>query len=485
LPDNWVEGSVSGRVMCYGLPEMGCAGALDYLLQYPYGCLEQTVSTAFPLLYMDVLYAGSGRKESIEQYVGQAIWRLASMQQVSGGFSYWPEWAGLYPWGSVYAAHFLVEAERLGFDVPDDMLKSALFYLDNLLRNNSGNTELESLRLYACYVLSCAGRPVGEWLSFFLDQETLRVESRSYLVGALVAQGRKKDARKLLEYDEVAPCSFELERLSGALSSRVRLWAFGLMGWLDVDPGNAAVPALVRQLLSARHNGCWATTQDNAMALLALSRYYKYVSGMPQGFRAELSWDEEQLSFDQASSNVMFSFDGCLPEHVAVSNAGPGPVYYYWSVQGVPVTNDVSAITKGIRIQRKLYNQAGYPMDGTDLHRGDVVVIEWLIDTESALNDVVIEDLLPACFEVEQAGLLISTHIPWIKKRVNLSLRHVDVRDDRVVGFTGIISGEHRWYYVVRVVSDGVFTYPAIQAEAMYEPGFHGNSEHGELRIGQ
>ncbi|NCC51091.1 MAG: hypothetical protein EOM20_07740 [Spartobacteria bacterium] len=489
LPDGWIDGTGEGAVACCGLPELTYAGALDYLLEYPYGCIEQTVSKTFPLLYLDarvpVTHSQSGQGESVDLLVVQGLWKVIAMQQVSGGFAYWAHSTDVYPWGSVYATHLLIEAAARGFDVPPGVLDNALMYLQGLLSNPSAGNEWGALRLYACYVLALAGKPVGEWSSFFLQQSDLGREGQVYLAATLAMQGRAAEAMNLLARGGGYVPDFKSQRRAGALSSEARITAFELMTWLRLDPGNGAIPVLAQKLLAARENGCWASTQDNAMALLALGRYYDLIAGQSMDFEASLVCDNRAMTFDRFSSNVVFTFRESWPDHVALSNAGPGTVYYYWSASGVPVSNEVQEVSRGIHITRAWFDQEGFPVEPSALRRGDVVVIEWRLRVETELNDIVIEDLLPACFEIEQAGLATSAHIPWMKKRVNLPLRHVETRDDRVVGFTGPVCGEYIWSYVVRVVSAGNFVYPAIQAEAMYEPGYAGCSGGGRtLDIG-
>jgi len=89
---------------------------LDYLEHYPYGCLEQTTSALFPLVYLgDIgqqIAPGVFEPERIATKVEAGMTRLIGMQTANGGLSMWPGYRDAWPWGSVYAAHFVVEAEK-------------------------------------------------------------------------------------------------------------------------------------------------------------------------------------------------------------------------------------------------------------------------------------------------------------------------------------------------------------------------------------
>ena len=147
------------------VPLLQFSGKLEYLLHYPYGCIEQTVSTAFPLIYLEDLARqltpemfGKG-KPSPAVFVQHGIRRVATMQLVDGSFTLWPGGTLPHPWGTVYATHFLIEAKRAGYEVPDYMLTNALKYLAShtQAKQEYGSDELQETA-YALYVLARASK---------------------------------------------------------------------------------------------------------------------------------------------------------------------------------------------------------------------------------------------------------------------------------------------------------------------------------------
>jgi uncharacterized protein YfaS (alpha-2-macroglobulin family) len=131
-----LEGTHSATLEVSALPPLNLDGRLDYLVHYPHGCLEQVTSGAFPQVYLPALLRlDPKRRAEVDNNVRAAIARLRGFQQPNGGFVYWPGgWATDYglgwrdDWGTTYAGHFLLEAERAGYAVPADMKAAWLSY---------------------------------------------------------------------------------------------------------------------------------------------------------------------------------------------------------------------------------------------------------------------------------------------------------------------------------------------------------------------
>src|SRR5690606_38672546 len=109
----------------------GIEDAVAYLVDYPYGCLEQTSSSLLPLIPLGRL-AKRGYPlgiDDVDGYVEAGIARLRSMQLPSGGFSYWPGGDTAAPYASAYATWVLGQAKAAGHRVPPAMLEAADRYL--------------------------------------------------------------------------------------------------------------------------------------------------------------------------------------------------------------------------------------------------------------------------------------------------------------------------------------------------------------------
>ncbi|HVV53968.1 MAG TPA: MG2 domain-containing protein, partial [Mucilaginibacter sp.] len=101
------------------IPPMDLSKRLDYLIEYPYGCVEQTTSSAFPQLFLgQLLDLSSEQKAEIDRNVKATINRLKNFQVSDGGLSYWPDEGESDEWGTNYAGHFMLEAQAKGYSLP-------------------------------------------------------------------------------------------------------------------------------------------------------------------------------------------------------------------------------------------------------------------------------------------------------------------------------------------------------------------------------
>ena len=437
------------------------AAALEHLVGYPYGCLEQTVSRVFPLVaaggVLNTLpVQGTSAAGDAKNAVESGIARVVSMMR-SNDFVMWPD-CNTPPWNrevSLWAAHFLVEADKAGFQVRADALARVKGFLRNWAMSRSPDVSV-----YACHTLALAGTPdVDRMLHWYDIREKLSVADRCRLARAYVRAGDRDRARELT--NALAPDS-------------VRAAAWAILALLDMDPHDARLPSFVKLLGDRRDKsvGHWGTTEGNAHALLALGAYYR-------GHAEE-----------DGTPALVLRRDGQMPEELTekkakrmtgggsatVSNTGTGAAYLTASCLSLS-DPDAAAEAHGIGVARRFLLPDGTDADMGALARGDLVLVELTLRTEAGreYSDLVVEELLPACFEPDSAPVTKEAYA-WIGSQADVlpwELRR-DVRDDRVLIFSKKFKAQAgkvtRARYAVRVVSAGEFILPGTSVEAMYAP---------------
>ena len=137
------------------------SGAKDHGIQGSHGCVEQTTSAAFPQLYIaKLLSLPEKQQEETEQNVKSAINKLRNFQTGSGGFSYWPGYHDYDSWSSNYAGHFLIEAQKMGYAIPELVLNRWLrFQKNQALSWVTGPRRSALIQAYRLYTLALAGKP--------------------------------------------------------------------------------------------------------------------------------------------------------------------------------------------------------------------------------------------------------------------------------------------------------------------------------------
>jgi uncharacterized protein YfaS (alpha-2-macroglobulin family) len=494
-PANWLPESVTRRLQVSKEPTLELGHGLQYLLRYPYGCIEQTTSAAFPLLYLPDLanrtFDKSMGKDAARGYVMSGVWRILSMQQPNGGFSYWSGSYELCPWGTSYATHFLVEAKKAGYEVPKAQLARALQAvrkgLDSSSDENSYYGNIYDLRAYACYVLAIAGEPEHPWQARMLEKkDKLSYYARLLNASAMLVQGEPKRAVELLK--ELGLPSAGPRDQGGCFNSPNRNASLLLSAWLDIDPKNEDVIKLVQVLGKAKINGYWGTTQDSAMALMALGKYARRMKQESQDFKAMITLPNGTTeAFDQ-SQERKWVLERNETGKILLTNQGPGSLYYSFESEGVPLDlpeyyQKITAKNQGMTVKREWLDDEGNSVDITQLKQNDLVVAKIILDPHGRTYDnVAIEDLLPAGLEIENPNLDTTQSLPWLKEKSDWCVRR-DIRDDRILLFTRPFSGTSTFYYLARAVTPGKYLVPPVSAECMYEPEIRSVTSQAEMII--
>ena len=478
-PTNWLPATAVQTVRVSGRPEVRLGRALDYLLRYPYGCLEQTVSGAFPLLRLPELAAGSIGREETDRLLRAAVLRVLSMQR-DQGFVLWPQNSQRSTWAGLYATHFLIECRKAGREIPEDRLQAALAWARSLLvpevAGEAGRDEwLDDMetRAYVCHILARAGAPEVGWTARLHEQGArLTAGARAHVAAALLLSGQPALARDRLARTPL-PDPAAWPGLRATLRSGVRDAGQLLLAWLEIDPAAPEAAALADLLLRTQVDGHWGNTQDDAWALLALGTYAaRQPPGASPAVMGRVSGIGLEKSFD-ARGLVVTNQAGPL----TLSNQGPGEVYYLVQAEGVPATGTVPAQDDGLLVRREWLNMDGDPQPLDGLRPGDLVVVRLTVDAQGGdVENVVIEDLLPAGLEMENPALATAQVVPWIAEKTDWCT-HRDLRDDRLLLFSGAFKGTRAFYYAARVVTPGRFVLPPVTASAMYAPARR--SSHG------
>lgn len=545
IASDYVPGTGQQRLVLSGLPAVELLGALRYLIRYPHGCLEQTTSRVFPLVYLRdlgaLLKGGYGEmakdadlgdaEEDIDYFVEVGIDRLLSMQGLGGWLAMWPGGGHPWRWGSVYAAHFLVEARQAGHAVPDIELDALLGYLEEDLVKRPARDVTLLERCYALFVLALAGRnevagssveallvedaerkkrnakrpaalstkvgqkPSREQVASLRPsggrfralrvsapqasatklEEELSAEARCLLGAAWIRLGRPEEAVKILG-DELPPPS-EVRDLGGALRSPAREVALRLSATLDADPTSPRVPVLLEQLRGYRVAGRWGTTQENSFALLALGKYARSQRTQPANFTATVWLGGQEPVQVNAGEQRVFAGD-FSGQSLRIDVSGDGRLYWHLHEEGVPV-DGVDEVDSGMTVRRRYLSASGEDLTGKTLPWGEVVQVEIQLKSSRALENLIVSDLLPAGLEVENprlGGKSVGQNAYY------QSPAHLDIRDDRVLLYWNLPrSGTAVYRYAARAVTRGDFALPAVAAECMYSPGIY--SRHGAGRV--
>jgi uncharacterized protein YfaS (alpha-2-macroglobulin family) len=496
VPSNFIASSASGTFSFGKSPLLPFSKNLRDLIHYPYGCVEQTTSTAFPQLYYTDLVRslpgnGNAAADPNPAYnVQQAIAKLQSMQLSSGGLSYWPGVGGEESyWGSVFAAHFLVEAKKAGYEVNSNTLSHLMQYLKAKLQkretevlyyNQNLSREIAAKSsIYSLYVLALAGEPQQATMNYYKGNlKHLAIDSR-YLLGATYSLAGQPQAAK-----QVTPAAFQGEIAStafgGSFYSYIRDMGVALNALIDTDPSDPQVTALTRELSRMMQARPYLNTQEQVWGLLALGKQAR-ISNRTNA-TATLRANGRQVVSSNGTATKL-SLKTLLNIPLQLSVQGSGQMYYFWEVQGLTADGSYKEEDAFLKVRRSYFDRNGKAVTTNTFRQNDLIVVKLSLQSQwnGVVENVVVTDMLPAGFEIENTRLNDLPDLKWVTNQATPD--YIDYRDDRINMFASAGGQQKDFYYMVRAVSPGTYQLGPVQADAMYNGAFHSYNGAGVIKV--
>ncbi len=494
-----VSDSVLSRITLGTLPPMPFASVVRDLIDYPYGCVEQTTSKAFPLVYLDDATADQFgvaplAAEDRRNRINAAFSRLASMQTENGNFSYWPGSSYVVTHITPYVAEMLVAAKQAGFEPDAAFLEKTLKRLnDDLLAGGNPHYEYdysEHLRIaeqaHAAYVLARLKRaPLGTLRALY-DNERSKLISPLPLVHLGVALTLMGDhERGEAAISEAFSRKFDRPVWLGDYGSNLRDWS--LMVAIVNEQGlskpeyDARAYEVAREWTGRQTQwfGSYLSTQEQ-ISIFRLGR--SLLGDLARKIEGDVQIGGQHEPF-AASAQVARSFVAQdLAQGVTLSPRGAGPIFLVEDVVGYPAKAP-RVEDQDVAIRRRYYRQDGSEYDGRPLTTGEVLVAALEISAKGNMQDALIADLVPGGLELENLNLGDQTI--WNQVKINgvsladragqAEIRYEEYRDDRYVAAIELSGGQTaRLYYLLRAVSPGRYRVPSPLVEDMYRPTLRG-----------
>jgi len=460
--------------------------ALEYVVGYPYGCIEQTTSRLMPMYLLRkagaltrmTLPEGS----TLDEYVQAGISRLFSMQTPSGGLGFWPGANDPYPYGSVYALHFLTLVKNgREYDLPAENLQALQGYARNLVMDWSNDSPSTLyLRAYAVYVLALGGDLEAVQQIERFDDVAMPQAGR-FLLAAALAQNTNDHDRVSLYLTSKLSRPYAVRERDATLISDIRNTAVELIALRQMGGRPELIAEKVNRLVAFLENQHYGTTQETAFVIASLAGYLSDLAGRLDQASVKINAAGKETEL-RGPETYRRSLKGKGAEF-AVTNTGKLDLIVNVTTRGVPERPDLSAVSKGVAVRRVFYTQQKAQASSTTFQQTTRYVIVLEITCDDPVSNLIVADLLPAGFEIENPRVnpeaMLSQAFPGAA-----TPSHLEVRDDRLVlAFNSLSRGTHRFYYLVNAVTPGRFQYPAVEAECMYDASVHGHSAASAIEI--
>ncbi len=469
-----IKGTNSCVIEASNIPPISLENRLNYLIQYPHGCIEQTTSAAFPQLYLnDLMQLSEKRQEKITSNITKAIKRIRSFQTADGGFAYWPGESDENDWGTNYAGHFLIEAEKHGYAVSRESKQRWLEFQKNKAQNweNYGNNSSQQLiQAYRLYVLALAGNAETGAMNRLKEETKLVPAAIWRLAAAYSLIGQGDIARKMVQK---VPTNIEKYReLSFSYGCDIRDKAMILetTNLLGMDSKSSVLLKEISQKLSSKS---FMSTQETAYSLLAISKYVSQ-TGIQKGIDYTLKYNKEVKQIQSKSIlDEIIIYESEITDNgsVSIQNTGKNKLFVRVYTKGIPTQTIRKKSENKIEIDVKYLNGDGDVILPNKIKQGtDFKCIVTITNpTNKYYKELAISHIVASGWEILNPRM--------DSEGYESSARYQNFRDDRVYSYIDLGPNDSKKIIIPLNASYlGKYYLPSISVEAMYDESISGET---------
>lgn len=452
-----------------GLQGVSLKTFAEALIRYPHGCLEQTISSIFPQVYLPTLVDLTvTQRDEVNQNIQMGFEKLRRFQLPNGSFGYWPGSEDYSDWNTSYAGHFMVVAKNKGFYVPADLftkwqnfqVSSAQSYLAS---TSNQIYQKHLLQAYRLYTLALSGKPNYAGMNALYQLKDRDGLTNVLLGAAYYIAGKRDLAEQLVRSVNSDIATYrDYERSYG---SDIRDEAFiaqvlALMG----NKGEAS--AIVNRLFKSSALSLDYTTQEMSFVCQAIADLYD--GKLPGQLRFTLKLDGKQTDIaadkpyfiQEFDPNKKISFD-----FINTSNSGVSIKLIQLGKEDLPQS---SLTQNGIKVECSMKpefeSSAGKIIPGDRLF-ADVKITNATFG--GRMGNLALSLVFPSGFEIVNERISGDSGLAQ-------GFDYIDFRDDRVLAYFGLDKGQSMHLRIPVLASYvGKYTSPVSSCEAMYDPNIH------------
>ena len=467
-----VPGTNTATLEFSTMPPMDFSRRLQYLIQYPHGCVEQTTSSVFPQLYLnDIFDLPFDKKQEIQSNIKNGIKRLGNFQRPGGGMSYWIGEGSANDWGTSYSGHFLIEAEKKGYVLPLTFKSNWIRYQKETARNwrpsyRTYNSDLA--QAYRLYTLALAGSPDLASMNRLREFSEISNEAKWRLAAAYALAGQSEASNQI---SKTANIEFQPPRYNyytyGSID-RNRAMALETM----VITKDKRTQDLAKRLAKDLSSNRWMSTQTTAYSLLAIAKMVEVnggksvqldytINGKTETINTKSAIAQRELKLKDGNNTLSFKNNQANVVYVRVLNSGKLPL-------GQELVEQ-----RGLSVSVTYKDLKGNTIDVTKLQQGQDFVATVNVSNlkNENVNDIALTQIFPSGWEI------VNTRFTAFGSTTTSQARYTDIRDDRVnfyleLNKRGKKNSSKTFNVMLNASYLGTYYLPGVQAEAMYDNEF-------------
>lgn len=477
-------GTRSAILEVSNVPPLNLGERLGYLLSYPYGCIEQTTSAAFPQLFVgNMMELNEERQQQVAENIKAAIERIKGFQTNEGGFTYWPRGSGTPDqWSTSYVGHFLVEAKAKGYDVPQNMLKDWVKFQKKVSRmwdsklpaygfwSNEGH---ELNQAYRLYTLALAGEADMASMNRLRENPKLTLSARWRLAAAYALAGKAEVAKELIQNQATEVPDYT--ELSYTYGSGMRDRAM-ILETLVLLKDMKKAGALVQYISKGLSSQSWYSTQTVAYSLMAVSKYlgddkatqafsFSYSLSGGNSTSANSKNAVMQINLPTGGSNTLM-----------VKNTSKAKLFVRVMQKGQPTAGQETPQANDLKISVVYTDMAGKVLDPANLQQGKDFIAEVRVNHPNSrpiqFDELALNQTFPSGWEIS------NSRMTDIESTSSSGYDYQDIRDDRVNTFFDLGQSQNKTFKVrLNAAYPGRYYLPAVSCAAMYDNSISANTK--------
>ncbi|HRI78459.1 MAG TPA: MG2 domain-containing protein, partial [Cyclobacteriaceae bacterium] len=473
-----VTGSNTGILEVSSLPPINLGQRLKYLMQYPYGCIEQTTSSVFPQLYLDLVKNLTTEEKALTQKnVRAGIERLKLFVTSDGGFAYWPGNQDSDSWGSTYAGHFLLEAEAKGYFVPNEMLKRWKKYQkakSTEWRKNKEYQSSELIQAYRLYTLALAGNADLASMNRLREMGNLPVTSAWMLASAYVKAGQPEAAKTLIANLPVNVKPYQ--EMAYSYGDDTRDKAIILEALLLTNDRTKGFELVKDISASLSNSNNWMSTQSIAWSLKAVGMFAGTGKKEPLKFNYSYNGKDVPASTDLTLAQIALPMEDLKSNTLKIESQSQGALFVRVITEGIPARGQEEAAANNLGITINYTDKDGAGIDPTSLEQGQEFIASVSITNpgaRGAYKNLAINQIFPSGWEIN--NLRLDEAEDRLKSD---KATYQDIRDDHVYTYFDIGPNQRKTFKVMLTASyAGKYYLPSVSCEAMYDHSIYARTK--------
>ena len=370
-----LSGTNKGVVTFSGIPDFGLDRHLSYLIRYPYGCLEQTVSGVFPQLYLtDLTDLPTEKQLDIDRNIRAAITKISRMVLADGSLTYWPGHYETSSWATSYAGHFLLLAANKGYLLPSGLIEKWMEYqyraAGNYQSKSPGQWSWTDVdQAYRLYTLAVAQKPNMSAMNRMREGGNLSASSAWMLAAAYLYAGKPEVAEELI-FSRTIGITDDYTYAGYTYGSSLRDMAFTLETLSMLKKESEAFGLMEKIVSEFKDN--YYSTQTTSFTLCALARYFGKSGGKGVDFEYQ---PEKSKSETVKSVKSVYLVDlnesGGMSGNIRVKNNNPDTrLFINVTLTGQPLQGEETEEFSNLKLSVVYKNDNGDAIDVSSLKQG-------------------------------------------------------------------------------------------------------------------